>query len=403
MPMATLKLYHEDAYRTSFTARVLSCTQNGPAWDVELDQTCFYPTAGGQPNDLGHLGGQQVLDVREEDDGRIIHAVAAPLTGEVAGEIVWERRLDHMEQHTGQHLLSGTFERLFDAETLSWHLGEERCTVDIEIDSLSPEQALQVEDACNTVIRKGLPIVTYIVDQERIPSIPLRKPPKVTENIRIVEIEGYDWSACAGTHVRNLGELNLLKVKSWEKHKKGVRVDFVVGGRARRDYQRLDTMTLSLSRSLSIAVDDLPRYIERSQEEVSSLRKLMKSFQEKVLEYEASELVSGHSQRIGNLRVVRNTFAGRPIEEVRLLAAKIAAHPGTVALFGTRGAIPQLVMHRSVDLRLDMGAIMRHVLPLIDGKGGGSPLQAQGGGSRPEQLEHALDEAMAKLAEAFHG
>lgn len=401
MPVATRKLYHEDPYRSAFSAQVLSCTPAGEQWDVVLDQTCFYPTSGGQPNDLGLLGGRPVLDVREdESDGTVIHVVGGPVAGDVACEVDLDRRQDHSVQHTGQHLLSGAFERLFDAETVSWHLGSESCTVDLTIENLTLEQVEQIETECNRVIRECLPVVTHLVDQAGLAAMPLRKPPKVTENIRIVEIQGYDWSPCGGTHVRNTGELGLLKVKSWEKYKKTSRVEFLVGPRALRDYMTVDVITRNLCRSLSIGVADLPKFVERLQDESSGLRKQLKLMQEKLLEIEAAELVA-QGQRIGQARVVRQVLGGRTLDEVKLLAAKTAAHPATVAVFGLKSALPQIVLYRSVDLRLDMGAVIRQVLPLIEGRGGGSPVSAQGGGSRPDGLEDALDQAVQKIAEAL--
>lgn len=400
--MSTIKLFHQDPYRRTFTARVLSCTPVGDHWAVELDQTCFYATSGGQPNDLGTLGGRRVLDVQEEEhSGRILHMVDGPLEGEVQGEIDWERRLDHMEQHSGQHLLSGVFEHLLNAETCAWHLGAEICTVDLSIGSLTAEQVEQVELECSRIIREARPIVTHLADDQTIGSYPLRKAPSVHGEIRVVEIQGYDWSACAGTHVKNTAELGLVKIKSWEKNKKYTRVFFLVGGRALRDYLFLDRMTRNLCRSLSIAVSSLPHYVERSQEEISSLRKQMKVMQEQLLEVEAKELLAEQCIRLGSARVVRCIFAGRPLEELKFLAAKVAAQPGAVAVFGTKGAIPQIVLHRSVDLRLDMGAIIRQVLPIIDGRGGGSPVSAQGAGKRPEALDEALDAVILAVASSL--
>lgn len=400
--MSTLKLFQQDAYRTGFTARVLSCVPAGDQFDVILDQTAFYATAGGQPNDLGTLGGRRVLDVREDEASEtIIHTVDGPLSGEVSGEVDWQRRLDHMEQHTGQHLLSGAFEQLYDAETMSWHLGAESCTVDLGIEALTPEQIERIEQECNRVIRSCLPVLTHVVDRDGVRAFPMRKPPTVEKDIRVVEIQGYDWSGCAGTHVRNTGELGLIKIKSWEKNKKFTRVEFLVGRRALQDYMVLDRMTRELGRSLSIHVLDLPRFVERTQEEASGLRRQIKVLQEKILESEAAELVAG-ARKVAGVNVVRMLVGGRSLDEVKLLAAKVATHPGTVAVFGTKGAIPQIVLYRSVDLRLDMGAMIRQVLPLIDGKGGGSPVQAQGGGSRPEALEHALDQVVLKIAETLH-
>jgi len=396
----TRKLFHRDAYETSFSANVLSCVQADEGWEIVLDQTCFYADAGGQPSDTGVLGGLRLRAVREVD-GTVIHLSPGPLRGEVRGEIDWTHRLDHMEQHTGQHLLSGAFERLLDAETLSWHLGSDTCTVDLSIESLNQEQVNQIELECNRVIRSGVAVITHLVDQAGLANFPIRKPPKVTEDIRVVEIGDYDWSACAGTHVSTIPELGLLKIKSWERYKKSTRVEFLVGRRALTDYMAMDQITRELCRSLSIGLLELPLFAERAQEDISSLRKQVRTLQERLLEIEAAELMVG-AKRIGQARVVRQIFGGRSLDEIKLLAAKVAAHSGTVALFGTKGAIPQLVFHRSVDLRLDLGGVIKHVLPMIGGRGGGSPIQAQGGGSRPDGLEPALELAAQKIAELLH-
>jgi alanyl-tRNA synthetase len=174
-----------------------------------------------------------------------------------------------------------------------------------------------------------------------------------------------------------------------------------VGSRALRDYMHLDRITRDLCRSLSLGLVDLPRHVERAQEDISGLRKQVRTLQERTVEIEAAELLLG-ARRVAGARVVRILFGGRSLEEVKLLAAKVAANPHAIAVFGTKGAIPQIVLHRSVDLRIDLGGIIRQVLPLIDGKGGGSPVQAQGGGSRPDALEHALDQAVLKIADALN-
>lgn len=390
--MATIKLFQQYPYLRQFEAEVLSCQPVDGQFDVVLDQTCFYAEAGGQPADTGVLGGQAVLDVQEDADGTIRHRVGAPLSGRVAGEIDWGRRLDHMEQHTGQHLLSGAFERLLDAETLSWHLGAERCTVDLEIADLTQEQVEAIEAEVNRVIRARLPVIYHMAEtQADLAGYPLRKPPKVTERIRIVEIQGYDWSACAGTHVTNVGELGLLKIKSTEKYKKNMRVEFLVGGRAFRDYQALDRVTRDAARALSVGQLDLGGWTGRAQEEISGLRKQVKMMQERLLELEAADLVARAHQQSG-VRVVAEIWAGRPADEVRLLAAKVASQGGAVAVFGTRGAMPNLILYRSTDVRADMGALLKEALPLIGGKGGGSPIQASGGGSRPEGMEAAMEQ-----------
>lgn len=398
--MATDKLYHQDPYLRSFSARVLRCDQAGGAWEAVLDRTAFYPTSGGQPHDTGVLGERQVLSVREEDDGTVVHTLDGPVSGSVEGAIDWARRQDHMEQHTGQHLLSQAFMEALGAETLSFHLGQDASSIDIAAESLTPEQAEQVELLANEIVREDRTVTTHLVDPADVGRFPLRKPPTVETNLRIVEIGRFDWSACGGTHVASTGRLGLIKVKGWERHKKGVRVEWLAGGRAVADYLGLDQTIRSLCRSLSIGVADLPAYVARLQEDGASLRRQVKVLSDQVLEAEVQELLAG-ARVVRGVRIVRRVVTGRTADEAKGLALKVAGHSQSVALFGIRGALPQLIFARSVDLRLDMGGIIKLAIPLIDGRGGGSPVSAQGGGSRQEGLESALDLAASKVVEAL--
>lgn len=405
MVVATIKVYHEDPAARQFAGRVLSCRSEGPHWLVVLDRTAFYAAAGGQPHDTGELGGRSVLEVTEnEETGEIIHRVDGPLSGEVTGQVDWDRRRDHVEQHTGQHLLSQSFVHLLAAETLSFHLGAESSTIDLDVENLEPEQVTAVEDLANGLIRENRPVLVHWAADaaEARERFPLRKPPAVAERVRVVEIGGFDWSACGGTHVAGTGELGLLKVKSWERYKKTVRVTFLAGGRALRDYQALDAMTRTLCRELSIGPADLPGQVQRFRDEAQRLRKQLRDAQEKLLEAEALELLAG-ARTISGARLVKHVFLGRTPEEIKALAAAVAAHPKAVALFASRGAMPQLVFSRSVDLRLDMGAVLRQVLPAIQGRGGGSPVNAQGAGTYGEGVPTALDAAAAAVAQALHG
>lgn len=398
-PLQTERLYYTDATLQRFTARVLECRATEGGYAVILDRTAFYPTSGGQPHDTGRLGGRQVVEVTEDEaTGLVLHRVDGPLAGEVEGEIDWARRLDHMEQHTGQHLLSRVFEVLYDADTIGFHLGAEATTIDLELESLTADQVEAAENLANQVLREDRPVLTHWAPspEEALERFPLRKPPAVAGTVRVIEIGGFDFSACGGTHVASTGRLGLIKIKAWERYKKGVRLTFLVGGRAMADYQRLDRMTRDLARSLSLGVWELPVAVDRFRDEAGRLRKQLKEAREQLLEVEARELLAG-ARLVAGVRVVTMAFGGRPLDEVKALATKVAAHPRAVALFGTRGALPQLVFARSVDVRVDMGAVLRQVLPAIEGKGGGSPLAAQGAGKKPEGLQTALEVALARV------
>jgi len=369
---------------------------------VELDRTAFYAEAGGQPADTGRLADQRVLDVQVDAvTGIIIHTVEGPVTGEVTGEVDWSRRRDHMEQHTGQHLLSEAFIRLLKAETVSFHLGETVSTIDVTIDNLDPEQVAAVEEAANRIVREDREVRIHRVDDAGAARLPLRRPPKVTGDIRIIEIADFDWSACGGTHVHRTGELGLLKISGWERYKKGVRVEFRAGGRALAHFQAVDTLVRDLCRNLSTGLQELPEVVGRLRDEATRLRKQVQQLQEQTLLREAAALVA-EGRTLGGVRVVRAVFGARAPEEVKLLAAKVAQQGGAVAVFGLKGSLPQVILARSPDVRgVDVGAILKAALPAIDGKGGGSPVAAQGAGTKREGLPLALDFCVARIAEVL--
>lgn len=401
--LATVKLYHQDAEILEFSAHVVECRPAGDRWLAVLDQTAFYATAGGQPHDTGSLGGRRVLDVVEDEaTGAILHTLDGPVAGLVSGQVDGGRRLDHTEQHTGQHLLSQAFVEVLGAETVSFHLGADAATIDLNTEGLTQEQVDAVEALAFRIIREDRPVrIHWAADAgEAQARFPLRKPPAVHTRVRIVEIDGFDWSACGGTHVASTGRLGLVKVKAWEKYKRGVRVTFLAGGRALRDYQVLDAMTRNVARELTLGVLEIPAAVARHRDEAQRLRRQLKEATDRLLEVEAQELLAA-ARPVAGARIIKFAFSGRQLEEVKALAARVAAQPRAVALFGTRGALPQLVFARSVDLRLDVGAILKQVLPAIEGRGGGSPVAAQGAGTRGDGLGAALDMAAAKVAEAL--
>lgn len=408
--MDTIRLFYRDPYLRSFSARVGSCeTADGGRWHVVLDQTAFYPTSGGQPNDLGTLGGVRVLDVIEHAD-TIVHVTDGPVPevateglakGLIEGALDWNRRHDHMQQHTGQHLLSGAFAVVGGLETIGFHLGEEMTTIDLAAPTLTPDLIREVESLAEGIIAENRSVSACWYAPAEAAALPLRKTPAVEGDVRVVEIKGFDWSPCGGTHLLSTGEIRLLKVKSWERYKGNVRVYFLAGARALKDYADLHQVTDNLSRAFAVGVADLEAAACRSRDEAANLRKELLAARDKLVMYEADSLLK-ESRNLSGFRVVREVFTGRTLDELRLLAAKIAAHPSSVALLGLKSAVPQLVFSRSADLRLDIGQIMKGVLPAIDGKGGGSPASAQGGGSKPEGLGMALDLALARVCETLN-
>ncbi len=382
----TDRLYYIDSYLTHFTARVVERL----SWDdhpaVILDRTAFYPTSGGQPSDRGRLGGVPVIGVEvREPNGAIVHILEAPFPGdEVTGEIDWSRRFDHMQQHTGQHLLSAACEQLLDADTVSFYLGAEVSTIDLNIPRLAREALEEVEDWVNRVIWENRPVRTYFVRPEEVATLPLRRPPPVEGPIRLVEVAGdegdrpFDLNPCGGTHVARTGEIGLLKVLRLDYRGQETRVEFVCGGRALRDYRLKNGVLLNLTAMLTVGYWELPEAISRLQDEIKEARRDVRSLRERLVEVEAARLVET-AVVVGSLRVARAVEENWDPADLRALAQKVAAHPGVVALVASVGGERvHLCVACAEGTPADATALLRAIAEPLGGKGGGQARFAQG-------------------------
>lgn len=390
------RLYYADPYCKEFAASVVERLVVGKRPAVVLDRGAFYPESGGQPGDRGTLNGVPVVDTLErEEDKAVVHVLAAELPDrEVTGRIDWPRRFDHMQQHTGQHVLSQAFERLVGAETVGFHLGEDVVTIDLALDKLTAEQVAEVEDAANQTVYDGLPVTCRFVTDAELAALPLRKAPKVSGPIRIVEVAGYDWSACGGTHVASAGQIGLIAIRKWERRGQTVRVDFACGRRALLDYRWKNAAVNRLAAGLSIKDRELAETVERLAAEAGETRRQLNYAREKLLDAEAAELRLS-SPASG---VVLCSWSDRPAEEVRRLAQRLSERPNTVALLGSAaGGKANLVFARSTDRVEDMNLLLRQVAALVEGRGGGTPTLAQGGGSNVSGLDSALARAVELL------
>ncbi len=385
----TRLLYHADAYQRTFTAQVLHVEPREGRIAVILDQTAFYPAAGGQPCDHGTLADARVEEVFAAADGAVIHLLNAPtplaVGATVHGAIDWLRRSDHMQQHTGQHILSQAFVRIASMETRSMHIGSEDNTIDLDTPTVpSPETVRAVEAEANRVVFDDLPVRTYTVSEAEVSHLPLRRPPQARGQVRIVEMEGYDWSACGGTHVRNTAQVGLIKIIRVERYKGGARVTFRCGRRALADYAQLHEMVSALSAALSAPRYEVAAVALRAVEEARSLQRALDAAKTTLRQHEAHALLAAapldSQQRRWVIHVVENAAPA----DLRALAQMLISHPGVVALVAGAGAQAQLVFARSEDVNLDVAALLRRALAQLapDGsaKGGGSPRFAQGGG-----------------------
>ena len=400
----THRLFYTNPYQREFSARVIARREMAGQPAVALDRTAFYPTGGGQPHDTGSLrpatwtaeaDGVSVIDVVAED-GLIWHILSAPLAGdEITGALDWPRRFDHMQQHTGQHILSQAFIVTCDAETVGFHLGAASSTIDLNRSDLDAAALMRVEAAANAIVDAALAVSPTFVAPEALAGIPLRKPPKVTEDIRIVEVAGFDWSACGGTHVANTAQVGLIKITATERRGAELRVSFLCGGRARTDYARLQTLAQGLVARLSTGQDELIDAVDRRAVETQALRKDLAELEGQWIESTALALWSAAESR-GPVRVVAGAF-DYPFERAKRIVQALRTRPGAVVLLGVRGERPQLIFARADDVALDAGALLRTAVATGGGRGGGRPDFAQGGVPTNEGLDAALQAALHAL------
>jgi alanyl-tRNA synthetase len=402
----TERLYYTDAYCVRFEARLIATEQMADRLAVVLDRSAFYPTGGGQPHDTGTLAGWPVLEVIErEADGAVLHLLPAEATlrsDQVTGEIDWPRRFDHMQQHTGQHILSQAFVQVANADTVGFHMSSDYSTIDVNSNALSEADIARAEALANQIVFEDRPVFARLVTAAEAATLPLRKPPAVQGAIRIVQVEGFDWSACGGTHVARSGAVGLIKIVRQERRGAETRLTFLCGRRALEHYHTLLTLTGELARSLSVGVDELPRTLERMQAEARAAHKERELLRNSLLDYEA-EALANRSQAVGRLRVVSHIFDGRSVDEARQLASRIAARPDHVALLGVRDAKAQLIFACAPGLSCDMRALLGQVCQAVGGRGGGGPTLAQGGGADPARLDEALGLASELLRQQVAG
>ena len=379
-----LRLYRGDSFLWRFNATVRERLTHAGRPAVVLDQTAFYPTSGGQPFDLGTLGGLAVVDVVEREDGEILHLLERPLADDlVQGEIDSARRIDHMQQHSGQHVLSGAFVTTAGLDTIAVHIGTDDCTIDLPSQRLPPDAIDRAEDEANRILFEDRPLIVRELTDADVAKLPLRKPPKVSGQIRIVEVEGFDWSACGGTHVRSSAQIGLIKITRAEKRGDATRITFRCGRRALLDYRGLNTLAASLSESFSMARADIIPAIDRLREEAKATRKELATAQTRLMEYEARELL----QARGAGQAIARAFEGRDANMLKIMAKLLTAAPGVVALLGGyREGRAYLCFARAAGVTTDMAALLRGALVALEApgaKGGGAPEFAQGSGPAP--------------------
>jgi alanyl-tRNA synthetase len=385
----TKRLFLDDPYQVEFEARIVEKGMREQKPAVILDQTCFYPESGGQPYDRGWMGGVKVVKVLEEDS-RIVHLIEKDIQAEsIKGKIDWERRFDHMQQHSGQHILSQCFHELLEAETLAFHLGEDASTLEMDLRKVSDEDLERVETRANEIVYQDREVKIHSLAEDEAGSLPLRRPPKKKGLIRVVEVSDFDYSACGGTHVRRTGEVGLIKILRWERIRDNLRFEFICGRRAFQDYVMKNRILRELSNRLTVHDREVPSSIEKLFLDLKSQKSLIKKMREKMAQYEAQEIIERAKGKI-----LKKIFAEKTHEEVRFLALNIIRKGDFVVLFGLKGEERgYLILACSEKLNIDMRELVPLVSPLINGKGGGRPSLVELAGENVENIPKALDEA----------
>jgi alanyl-tRNA synthetase len=396
----TERIYYTDPYCRSFDGVVVGVVERQSRPAVTLDRTAFYPTSGGQPFDTGRLSTVEVVDVIDEAD-TIVHLLSAPVAegARVHGEIDWRRRFDHMQQHTGQHVLSAMFDRLFDNRTLSFHMGTDVSTIDLAREMTAAEIDRAEADA-NRIVWDDRPVSIRFASSEEAERLPLRKEPVRAGTLRLIEIPDCDLSACGGTHVARTGAIGTIAVVRAERFKGGTRVTFVCGGRALHELGSLRAAVEGSVRLLSVLPAELPAAVERMQTEAKKLRKTVRHLQELLAGHEAARLVVT-AREVAGVRLVVETLAGWDASGLKAIASAVTASPHIVVVLCSASSPALVVAARSSDLSLDAAAVLKTLIDRFGGRGGGKSDLAQGGGliGAAEAIQQAASSAVeAQLA-----
>jgi alanyl-tRNA synthetase len=373
------RLYYADSHLCEFDAVVESCDVLDGRIEIVLDKTAFYPTSGGQPFDTGQLGDARVVDVIDREDGSVAHVVdrTVAVGARVHGTVDWSRRLDHLQQHTGQHLLSAAFERECGVATVSFHLGAATSTIDLARET-TPAEIGHAEAEANRIVWENRPVAVRFAGEEEAAHLPLRKTSSRTGVLRLVEVSDFDLSACGGTHAKRTGEVGVVAVSGWERFKGVTRLEFVCGGRALAAFTHLRDLTAEVTGKLSVGPDELVATVARLQDEAKTRARLLGRLHEQVAGHRAKEL-GRDAETIGPLRVVLRHEPGWDMKALRTLALAVVAVPGFVAVLVGDGDPSPVVLARSADLAFDAEAWMARVIEVRGGRGGGRPELAQGG------------------------
>ena len=373
-----LRIYYTDPACRTFDAVVTRVVDHDGRPGVILDRTAFYPTSGGQPFDTGRLGSIDVVDTVDVE-GSIVHVVSTPLEEgtPVRGEIDWVRRFDHMQQHTGQHVLSASFVRLFDNQTVGFHMGADVSSIDLQREMSAADVERAVDDA-NAVVWANRPVSIRFVSPEEASRLRLRKEPAREGTLRLIEIDGVDLSACGGTHVSSTGSIGVIAVAGSERLRGGARLTFVCGRRALEMWRHYRDAVAGSIRVLSVLPAELPPAIERLQVELKDQRKVSGRQQEALAVHEARRLLA--TAGAGEPRLVIDALEGWDAIGLKAIASAMVTEPAVAVALFSSSTPAFVVVARSADVELDSAAVLKRLIERFGGRGGGRRDLAQGGG-----------------------
>lgn len=383
----TERLYYNDAYLTEFDAVVVDCVPDGEGFRLRLDRSAFYPTSGGQPHDTGTLNGVNVVDVLVGDDGDVWHVTDAPLAvgAVVRGQIDWPRRFDHMQQHAGDHMIASALWRLLGGVTIGLHVSGDISTIDVAmpegVTRISPEDICRVEMDVNERVQRDVPIRCWFPEPDELKALPLRKPPTVSEHVRVVAIGDDEMVACGGTHPSTAGQLGLVKILNVAPARGKMRVSFVAGMRAFRDYRAMYDRAHEAAALLSTSTDNLAAHVAAMQEALKETTLELNRLRRDAAISELEAALETAPRTPGGAAIVARMMAG-DANLIKDVAAHLIKRPGVVALLGAKvgegNAV--FVFARSADVDIHMGKLLSDAAKPLGGKGGGRPDFAQGGG-----------------------
>lgn len=399
MTSETEKLFYKDQYIKEFEGKVLEVTERDGKFHVFLDKTAFFPGGGGQASDLGTLDGKEVIDVIEEGD-KIAHILNEKIEeGKVVkGIIDWNRRHDGMQQHLAQHVLSGCFFSMFNANTAGIHLGHDVSTVDI-IGNISEDMIKKAEKRANEVIKENHKVNFIMTDREKAQAMGLRRDLATDDNsIRVVQIEDLDINACCGVHPSNTLELQIIKIKGWVPHKGNTRIEFLAGDRAVSYALDRDNILSEICKKLNTADNEAINRINNLNNDYAEVLEEKKKLKNELSKYEVENLINS-AEKSNDFIIISKIYENEDMKYLNKLATSLTEENNRVVLFAVKGKDKaNLLFAVSKNLKeKNMGALVKETLALIDGKGGGSPLIAQGGGKNVENLEKAMEYALEKV------